>query len=308
MNKNILQQQNDSLENFIDYYKAGDKVRIISELVKSLLTLGDYKIILGAEIEFYLDGNIDKNLEILMLNIEKNILLNKIIEKELELEKGKNQFEVKFKIVECPIKLADNIVIVKDILKELAINAGLKIDFNAKPYLEEPGSALHIHFNLCDKENNNLFKTIDNKESDLLTYSIGGLCYMMRESMLFFAQKSEDYQRFVPGFDAPTTISWGGNNRTVAIRLPQTGDKRRIEHRVASSGSDPYLTIMAILYGVIFGINNKIIPPPRTYGIAYDEQYQLKTLASNLSDAKSDYDNSVNLAMYIKNLLQKQMA
>ncbi len=105
--------------------------------------------------------------------------------------------------------------------------------------------------------------------SDALKYAIGGLLTALPESMKIFAPNAESYARFAPGGNAPTTISWGANNRTVAVRLPDAPhDKKRIEHRVAGADADPHAVIAAILEGIHDGLTRHLDPGPQTYGDA----------------------------------------
>jgi glutamine synthetase len=115
--------------------------------------------------------------------------------------------------------------------------------------------------------------------SDALKFSIGGLLATMRDTMAAFAPSAESQARFTPGSMAPTTISWGANNRTVAIRLPDSAhDNKRIEHRVASADADPGQVIAAILAGVHYGLKNRCDPGKQIHGDASLEQYGLPKL------------------------------
>ena len=75
---------------------------------------------------------------------------------------------------------------------------------------------------------------------------------------------------------APTHISYGNNNRTVMIRMPDSYPKR-LEHRLAAADADPYLVIYAILNSIFQGIPNyaKINRLEKIYGNAFDTQYNL---------------------------------
>ena len=144
------------------------------------------------------------------------------------------------------------------------------------------GNSLHIHISLLDKEGKNIFVKNGEEESKFMKYAIGGLLEKMPEYMQVFAPYENCYERLKKGKDAPSTVSWGGNNRTVALRLPAATtepENRRIEHRVAAADSDPYSVISAILEGISYGISNRILPKSeKIYGDASLKMYCLDSL------------------------------
>ncbi|MGN7678426.1 MAG: glutamine synthetase [Anaplasma sp.] len=178
--------------------------------------------------------------------------------------------------------------------KELLLNSAKgfdgTLDFSAKPYIDAPGSAFHVHVNLVDQNSKNLFVGQDGKKSDILLHCVGGLCACMRAHMVFFAPHDRSYLRYVHAdHNTPTTVSWGGNNRSTAIRLPDTHlspENTRIEHRVPGADCDYRSAITAILIGMSTGIEHKIAPPHRTFGIASDPQYRLEKLPLSLQEAE----------------------
>jgi len=115
--------------------------------------------------------------------------------------------------------------------------------------------------------------------------------------MVYFAPNADSYKRFTAVYhaenetydNAPTKICWGGNNRTVAIRVPEsTADpqNRHIEHRVPGVDADPFAVIAAILAGAHYGIVNSINPGEKIYGNAYEPQYKLLKLPGSLEEAE----------------------
>lgn len=199
-----------------------------------------------------------------------------------EKEKSIHQYEVKSDCYTNLQDLINHFNFVKKIILKIAYQFDCSISFKAKPYFNRAGSALHVHVNLVDSNENNLFYIHEDKCSDYLLFSIGGLCEMMKKHLLYFAPNEDSYLRFqYPDINTPTTVSWGVNNRTAAIRIPNfsgNSKKCRLEHRVP--GADCNLTeiLIAIMEGMIFGIENKIAPPKRVYGVASDPQYKMKKL------------------------------
>ena len=122
--------------------------------------------------------------------------------------------------------------------------------------------------------------------------AIAGLEASLQKSISTFAPNEEDYKRFKPSFDAPTTISWGGNNRTVALRIPASSwilePTRHIEHRVPAATANPYMSIIAVLAGIHYGLTSKINEPktPKIYGDASMDMYHLNPISPSLGRSK----------------------
>lgn len=253
--------------------------KLKSKINKSLTWLQSefgFELMIGAEIEFYLENFTE----------EKFLKLKKDLKKyDFEKETGKNQFEIRFSFSNNINQIIKEIIDFRLNLIKAAPKYEMKALFEGKPYDLEPGSSIHFHIS-CYKNNQNIFAKNDNKESIYLLYAIGGLCETMLENMIYFIPNEEGYKRLKAKTNAPTKISWGGNNRTTAIRIPTSDDQnKRIEHRVSSADADPASVIAAILEGIDYGISNKIIPKEKIFGDASDDIYELKKLPSSLEEA-----------------------
>ena len=260
--------------------------KVLLLLIKQLRDLDLFPVI-GAEIEFYLNPispNLQENLEIIP-------------------EKGLNQFEVRITHQDDVVAVIDQIENTKDYLKEK-----LQADFSAKPYEDQPGSALHIHLHLENSKGENLYKKRVEKESLILLQSIAGLCASMQENMLIFAPDEQAYLRYDgKSMESPCKICWGGNNRSAAIRIPLSEkDNRRLEYRVACAGSDPMQVIIAILFGVIKGINEELKAPEKLYGNAFQEQYDFPELTQSYEEALQAFDKSELMSMYQSTIASKE--
>lgn len=248
--------------------------------------------LIGAELEFYIRGS-----EIVIsdfLNETKKLNL------KIDKEKGKDQYECILEHTPHPLKIADNIVRIKNIIITLAQALSLKVFFDAKPYNGDYGSAMHLHLSLHEASKN-VFSSSSYDENVWLQHSIGGLLDIASESVYQLCTSEKDFDRFVPNFMAPTTISWGGNNRSTIIRIPDSkSENRRIEYRLANANSCPYALITVVLIGVYHGLQNKITPPKRVFGLANDIQYNLKTLPKTLDEAKQTFYERGYLLQYLK--------
>ena len=197
---------------------------------------------------------------------------------ELKVEKGLNQYEVDLPPTPNLLKLIQNITSVKKLLTTQAKEYNGIVDFMAKPYKYDYGSSIHIHINLLNLNEVNLFN--NNKYIQLIA---SGLCYYMNQSFLVFSPTQNCYERYDSKFMAPTKICWGNNNRTVAIRTPDVGPKR-LEHRVASANADFYLLFYYILRAIELTLINKDLIPlvDKIYGNAFDAQYDLLSFPSSI--------------------------
>ncbi len=144
------------------------------------------------------------------------------------------------------------------------------IDFGSKPFSNDFGSSMHIHLNFLEDEK---------LGSSSLDKYARSLCHYLPETIYYFLPKKEDYNRLDSKFMAPTHISYGNNNRTVMIRMPDSHPKR-LEHRLAAANANPYLVIYAILNSIFQGIPNytKINRLEKIYGNAFNSEYNLMTI------------------------------
>jgi glutamine synthetase len=141
---------------------------------------------------------------------------------------------------------------------------------------EEAGSALHVHQSVVDKNGENIFSTKDGEASDLFYGFIGGLQKYMPEAMLIFAPYVNSYRRFLSPWSSPVNLAWAVDNRTVGLRVPDSGpEDRRVENRLAGSDVNPYLVLAATLACGYLGMNEGCKPTAATEGSAYSDKFTL---------------------------------
>ncbi len=132
------------------------------------------------------------------------------------------------------------------------------------------GSGLHVHFSILDRAGANIFAGVDASGSPALRHAIGGLLASMPDSMAIFASNANSYKRFRPGSSVPTTVSWGYDNRSSAVRIPDSDiSATRIEQRVSGADAHPHLVIAAILAGAYHGLVEQIDPGSPIKGDTY---------------------------------------
>ncbi len=184
-------------------------------------------------------------------------------------ESGLGQFEVNLNHQNA-LRAADDAVLFKTLVRGVARKHGFAASFMAKPYAEEAGNGLHVHFSVVDKDGLNVFDNGADEGSDLLQQAVAGCLAAMPASTLLFAPHGNSYARLVPGAHAPTAALWGYENRTAALRIPGGSTKaRRIEHRTAGGDINPYLMLAAVLGAAMIGIEDQMQPPSPVKGDAY---------------------------------------
>ncbi len=216
-------------------------------------------------------------------------------------EAGIGQFEINLVHTDA-MRMADNTWLFKALVRGMARKHGFAATFMAKPFPDEAGNGLHMHFSVVDKNGNNVFDDGNSEGSETLLQAVAGCLAAMRASTLVLAPHSNSYDRLIPGAHAPTDICWGYENRTAAIRIPSgDGAARRIEHRVAGGDTNPYLMMATVLGSALFGIENQLTPPDPITGNAYETE--LPQLLSNWSEAIELFEQDEIIAEILPKVL-----
>ena len=184
------------------------------------------------------------------------------------------QFEITLSHSHDVLTACDSAVLLKRLIKGVALNHGFEATFMAKPYGLEAGNGCHVHLSLLDAGGSNVFAA-DNGDplgTRTLHHAMAGLLELMPASMAIFAPNLNSFRRFQPGLYVPMAPTWGFDNRSVALRIPSgANDARRIEHRVAGADVNPYLLLAVLLASVEHGISRQLTPPAPVTGNAYEQ-------------------------------------
>ncbi len=185
-------------------------------------------------------------------------------------EYAPGQYEINLRHEPDALSACDHAIMLKRLIKAVALNHEMEATFMAKLYDDQSGSGMHVHISLLDEHGHNVFQDRDGRESPELLHAIAGLIALMPESMALFAPNANSYRRFQVGTFVPLAPAWGYNNRTTAVRIPTgTEESTRIEHRVAGADANPYLLVATLLAGLHYGLVNRLQPPAETVGNAY---------------------------------------
>jgi glutamine synthetase len=179
------------------------------------------------------------------------------------------QHEVGFLYADA-LTTADNHSVYKTMAKEIAAQQGKSITFIAK-YNDREGSSCHIHLSLRGTDGSLVFWDQENgARTPLYDHFVAGVLHTMADLTLFYAPNINSYKRFAPGSFAPTTIAWGHDNRTCAVRLVGRGAGARMENRVPGADVNPYLALAAMLAGGLHGIEHELPLEEEFVGNAYE--------------------------------------
>ncbi|WP_437222464.1 type III glutamate--ammonia ligase [Planctomicrobium sp. SH661] len=215
-------------------------------------------------------------------------------------EDANGQFEINWKYEEA-LRTADQQTFFKFMVKTLAEKHGLRATFMPKPFSQLTGNGCHIHVSMWDRERHvNLF---DNAEDGLgltpLAYEfIGGVLHSAEALCAVLNPTVNSYRRIRAAVTSsgatwsPNTITYGGNNRTHMIRIPDSG---RFELRLPDCAANPYLMTSAILEAGLDGIQHHRHPGPPLDVNVYQNQTRaddLKHLPDNLLDALRALESS----------------
>ncbi len=212
-------------------------------------------------------------------------------------EVANGQQEIGLQYVEAETA-ADNIMLSRIVISEMAHRRGMIATFMPKPFPDQNGSGMHLHQSLWGLDGSrNLFATTEDCSiSQLALMYIGGLLEHATTLAAILAPTVNSYKRLVPGFEAPTRVAWGYRNRSTMVRVPHfNGSKRaaRIELRSPDATSSPHLVIASILAAGLDGIKRKIEPPRPTDKDLYESGVTLKSLPGSLERALDSLEKSI---------------
>ncbi|MEE8597517.1 MAG: glutamine synthetase family protein [bacterium] len=259
-----------------------DPRAVLKNNLKLLRTKGmEYYI--GAELEFYLfcrDG--DKVLTLphdrvgyfdlggdLALRIRKQ-MCDRLEAFGIDIEAGhhevgRGQHEIDL-LYTTALKLADNVLTARMVIKKVAEENNLYATFMPKPIFDAAGNGMHIHQSIFKGKKNQFSNPKDSYGLSKLAYNyLAGVLKYMKEISAVTSPLVNSYKRLVSGFEAPVYICWGRMNRSALVRVPRISrnnfDSVRIELRSCDPSANPYLLFASVLRAGLEGIKNNLKPP-----------------------------------------------
>ncbi|MEM7127366.1 MAG: type I glutamate--ammonia ligase [Chloroflexota bacterium] len=301
---------------------AGDPRYILKMQVERAASLGlDYRV--GPELEFFLfrphsDGSLiplvphdnagyfDTSTD-LALNTRRQMVDAlqaqgiKVTASHHEVANGQNEIDMEYG---AAVKIADNIVTMRNTLKAIAQKNGLHCTFMPKPIAGVNGSGMHIHQSLWSMASNETAMYDEENEyglSEIALQFIAGQLVHAKGMTPIVAPLVNSYKRLVPGYEAPVYLSWGRTNRSALIRIPRASAGRpnstRCELRCPDPTTNPYLSFSVMLATGLDGIEKRLVPPPPSE----EDLYQVDGARSGLGVLPGD------LGMAIEELRRDQV-
>lgn len=215
-------------------------------------------------------------------------------------EVSDGQHEINFRYADA-ITTADRVITLKYVTKVIARKHDLHASFMPKPLFAFSGSGMHTHLSLFDSNGNNVFynPNDENQLSDISKKFIAGILKYVKEMTAVLNPTVNSYKRLVPGYEAPTYISWANRNRSALIRIPTGRDKKtRCELRSPDLSGNPYLQFAVMLAAGLSGIKENLTPPDpverNIYSLSKEEmqKHNIHHLPESLGHAISFLEES----------------
>jgi glutamine synthetase len=188
---------------------------------------------------------------------------------------------------------ADNTVLFKSIVKQVAAMNGLRATFMPKPFHDQSGSGMHVHTSLVG-DGSNAFASSRHTPNEIMSHWLAGQLEHAASMTLLGAPTANGSKRIRPYTFAPTHVHWGLDNRTVLARCicEPNSQANRIEYRHAGADAHPHLIVAGIIGAGADGIERRLTPPPMSLGDMYTNPGDCVALPTDLGDSIALYEGS----------------
>ncbi len=213
------------------------------------------------------------------------------------------------------VRCADNVLIFKYIVKNVARRHRKTVTFMPKPLFGDNGSGMHCHQSLWKNGQPLFYGNGYANLSEIALYYIGGILKHAPALCAFTNPTTNSYKRLVPGFEAPVNLAYSQRNRSAAIRIPvysSSPKTKRIEVRFPDGSCNPYLALSAMLMAGLDGIINKIDPSEPLdkdiYALPPEELKNIPSTPGSLEEAlralEKDYDFLLRGDVFTEDLIE----
>ena len=226
-------------------------------------------------------------------------------------ELGPGQFEINFGHCHDGLRAADWAALFCRSTRGVALKHGQRASFMSKPYLNAPGSGMHVHVSLYDAAGNNLLAADEQRP---LRHAVAGCLELLPHCMPIFAANHNAFRRYGAMVNAASRASWGFEDRDACIRIPESDARNlRIEHRLAGADANPYLVLAAILSGMEHGLDAQREPiaplnQDRQSGIDFPQDMLSAVVAMQDHPAVRERLGSEFVMVYCENKRQDHLA
>jgi glutamine synthetase len=202
---------------------------------------------------------------------------------------GQTEIDLKFNSL---VRSADNMMVYKYIVKNVANQHGKTVTFMPKPLFNDNGNGMHTHQSLW-KDGKPLFSGDGYAGlSQTALWYIGGLIKHGPALAAVIAPTTNSYKRLVPGFEAPVNLAYSRRNRSAACRIPMysaSPKAKRVEFRPPDPSCNPYIAFAAMMMAGLDGIENKIDPgqplDKDIYDLGPEELAKVPSMPASLDEA-----------------------
>jgi len=173
---------------------------------------------------------------------------------------GQSEIDLKFGTL---VSMADQLLIFKYVVRNLAHRAGKTATFMPKPIFNDNGSGMHVHMSLWNGDKPLFAGNGYAGLSEMALHYIGGILKHAAAILAFSNPTTNSYKRLVPGFEAPVNLAYSQRNRSASVRIPMYSHSpkaKRVEFRCPDPTCNPYLAFSAMMMAGLDGIENKIDP------------------------------------------------
>jgi glutamine synthetase len=173
---------------------------------------------------------------------------------------GQGEIDMRFTTL---TRMADNVMIYKHVVKNVARRRGMTATFMPKPLFGDNGSGMHVHQSIWKGKKPIFAGDGYAGSSEVMRYYIGGLLKHAPALCAICAPTVNSYRRLVPGFEAPVNLGYSQRNRSAACRIPMYSPDpkaKRVEFRCPDPAANPYLCFAAMLMAGLDGIQRRINP------------------------------------------------
>ncbi len=213
-------------------------------------------------------------------------------------------------------RMADNLLLYKYIIKNVARQHGKTVTFMPKPLFGDNGSGMHVHSSLWKGDTNVFFEEAGYAGlSQTAIYYIGGILKHAPALLALTSPTTNSFRRLVPGYEAPVNIAYSQRNRSAICRIPvaRSSKAKRVEFRAPDPSCNPYLAFSAILMAGLDGVCNKIDPgEPQDrdlYELPAKEKKKIKQVPSSLTEVldalEADHEFLLEGGVFTEDLLEE---
>lgn len=202
------------------------------------------------------------------------------------------------------LKAVDDIILFRQMAREVALGEGVLLSFMPKPIVEAGGSGMHINFSFTGTNGENALssggKSGPDYLNDLAKGCVAGLLHHHQGLAGLIAPTANSYDRLQPGSLSGYWQNWGGDHRNVTTRVSSEGGaKARLEHRMADASSNPYTAVAAVLQAALLGVENGYDLPPIETGDGFVKTDAKVGVAADLASAIADLAQDTALSQVV---------